>query len=149
MGEGDFNARTGRKRGRKKEENEAEEEEKRKSIDKKKNKDEIKLVEFIREKGWSILNGNEKRNWTYTGVRRNSVIDYILVDEEMREEIYYIKIEDAIDSSSTVLSLEEGKDRRRGEGKKGKEACRGVLDEGGKKLFRENGGKRKIKCIKA
>ena len=51
MGEGDFNARTGRKRGRKKEENEAEEEEKRKSIDKKKNKDEIKLVEFIREKG--------------------------------------------------------------------------------------------------
>lgn len=67
MGEGDFNARTGRKRGRKKEENEGEEKEKRKSIDKKKNKDEIKLVEFIREKGWSILNGNEKRNWTYRG----------------------------------------------------------------------------------
>jgi len=28
--------------------------------------------------------------------KRDSVIDYILVDEEMREEIYYMKIEDAI-----------------------------------------------------
>ena len=54
-------------------------------MDRKKNKDENKLVEFIKEKGWSILNGNvkgdEKGNWTYIGERRNSVIDYILVDE--------------------------------------------------------------------
>jgi len=28
--------------------------------------------------------------------KRDSMIDYILVDEEMREEIYYMKIEDAI-----------------------------------------------------
>ncbi len=42
-------------------------------MDRKENKNGSKLVEFIREKGWSILNGNierdDKGNWTYTGGR--------------------------------------------------------------------------------
>ncbi|KYN26650.1 hypothetical protein ALC57_03980 [Trachymyrmex cornetzi] len=45
-------------------------------MDNKKNKEGNELVEVIREKGWSILNG-----WTYTGGREDSVINYVLVDE--------------------------------------------------------------------
>lgn len=44
------------------------------------------------------------------GKAGDSVIDYILVDEEMRKKIYYVKIEDAIDSDhSSIDSLTEGR----------------------------------------
>ncbi|KYN10442.1 hypothetical protein ALC57_17416 [Trachymyrmex cornetzi] len=99
---GDFYARTGREGGRVREENEGEEEEERSSMNSKQNKDGNKLVEVIREKGWSILNGNvkgdEKGNWTYTGGKGDSVIDYVLVDEETKEEIEIMEIEEEIDS---------------------------------------------------
>ncbi|KYN21992.1 hypothetical protein ALC57_05622 [Trachymyrmex cornetzi] len=66
---GDFNARTGSEGGRIREVMEGEEEEKKRSRDRK-NKVGGKLVEFIRERGWSILNGDvkedEEGNWTYT-----------------------------------------------------------------------------------
>ncbi|KYN09445.1 hypothetical protein ALC57_18442 [Trachymyrmex cornetzi] len=82
---------------------------------------------------------DEKENWTYTGGRGDSVIDYILMDKEMREEIYYMKIEDAIDSDHhpLIVTLKGGRDRRRGEGRGGKEACRGVWDEGEREVFRD------------
>ncbi|KYN22487.1 hypothetical protein ALC57_05111 [Trachymyrmex cornetzi] len=104
---GDFIARTGREGGGIKEENEGEEEEERSSMDSKKNKDGKRLMEFIREKGWAILNGNvkgdEKGNWTYTGGRGDSVIDYVLVDEETREEIEHMEIGDAIDHYPLII----------------------------------------------
>ena len=64
------------------------------------------------------------------------MINYILVDE-MREEIYYMKIEDAIDADHhpLVVSVKRGRNRRRGEGREGKGACRGVSDEGSKRYL--------------
>ncbi|KYN10025.1 hypothetical protein ALC57_17859 [Trachymyrmex cornetzi] len=87
----DFNARTGREGERIREENE--------------------------EKEWSILNGNVKRdekgNWTYTGERGDSVIDYVLVDEETREGIESMEIGEEIDSDHhpLVVSLRGGREQ--------------------------------------
>lgn len=54
------------------------------------NREEWRLCEFLKELGWSILNGNvkgdEEGKWTYTGGRGNSVIDYILGNEETQEK---------------------------------------------------------------
>ncbi|KYN22023.1 hypothetical protein ALC57_05590 [Trachymyrmex cornetzi] len=73
------------------------------------------------------------------GEGRDSVIDYILIDEEMREEILYMKIEDEIDSNHhpLIVSLKADRDRRRGEGSVGKGACKGVWDDGGREVFGE------------
>jgi len=70
--------------------------------------------------------------------KRRLMIDYILVDEEMRKKIYYVKIEDAIDSDyhPLIVSLKGGRDRRRGEGREGKGAYRGVWDEGDRGIER-------------
>ncbi|KYN15695.1 hypothetical protein ALC57_12097, partial [Trachymyrmex cornetzi] len=117
---GDFNARTGREGRRIREENEDEEEEERSSMDSKKNKEGNKLVEVIREKGWSILNGNvkgdEKGNWTYT------------------EEI-------DSDHHPLVVSLRGERGRKRGKEGEGRGASRGVWDEGGREVFRERVGR--------
>jgi len=49
------------------------------------------LIKEIRERGWMIMNGGIKRDeevgWTYMGGRGKSVIDYILEEEEIREEM--------------------------------------------------------------
>lgn len=46
-------------------------------------------MEFIKERGWGIFNGvvqgNEKREFTFTEGRRNTVIDYVLGDIEVRD----------------------------------------------------------------
>ncbi|KYN12146.1 hypothetical protein ALC57_15690 [Trachymyrmex cornetzi] len=104
-------------------------------MDSKKNKEGNKLVEVIRERGWSILNGNvkgdEKGNWTYTGGKGNSVIDYVLVDEETKEGLESMEIGEEIDSDHhpLVVSLE------------GRGASRGVWVEGGREVFRERVGR--------
>ncbi|KYN30070.1 hypothetical protein ALC57_00472 [Trachymyrmex cornetzi] len=140
---GDFNGRTGREEGRIREEIEGEGEEERRSRDNRKNKGRAKLVEFIRVRGWSILNenikGNEEGNWTYTGGRGDSVIDYVLVDKETREEIEYMEVGDAIDSDHhpLVVAWKEGRKKGKDKGNKGKGACRGVWDEEGRMVFRE------------
>jgi len=50
-----------------------------------------------------------------------------------------MKIEEAIDSDHhpRVVSLKGSRDGRRREVREGKGACRGVWDEGGKKVFRD------------
>jgi len=67
------------------------EDEIRSSRDRKINREERMLVDFIKERGWFIANrgieGNMERNWTYTGTRRELVIDYAVVDDEMADEI--------------------------------------------------------------
>jgi len=86
----DFNARAGDERGRIEGED-WEGSKYRRSKDKKINGDRKRLIDCVRERGWWILNGgirgDEEGNWTYTGSRGESVIDYVLVNEEVEEEM--------------------------------------------------------------
>lgn len=96
-------------------EREGEEEEKgRSSKDKEVNKEGRRLVEVIRKRDWFILNGyikgDEEGEWTYTGARGESVIDYIKVEEDIKEEVNRMEIGDRIDSDDhpVVIWLEGG-----------------------------------------
>ncbi|KYM96255.1 hypothetical protein ALC62_13071 [Cyphomyrmex costatus] len=55
-----------------------------------------KFVEWIAEKGWSVLNGRTEGVWsgefTYVGARSCSVIDYILVSENVLDKIQEFKM---------------------------------------------------------
>lgn len=50
------------------------------------------------ELGWSILNGNvkgdEEGEWTYTGGKGETVINYVMGNEETRERVRRMKVED-------------------------------------------------------
>jgi len=122
---GDFNARTGRKGGRLSLEGE-EEGVGRRSRDGKINKEGRMLVEGIRERGWSILNGetegDEEGNWTYTGGRGESVIDYVLVEEEGREEVERLEVRDKVNSDHhpVVVWMKERRDNKKVRGGRGK-----------------------------
>lgn len=140
---GDFNARTGRERGSVEIEKEDKERErgKRKSKDGKVNKKGKMLIEFVEERGWSLFNGNiegdEKGEYTFTGGKGNTVIDYVMGDEEVRERIEKMEIGDEIDSDHQPVKV-----RIRGEGgkksgvKKEGKGGRGRWDEEGRRLFR-------------
>lgn len=90
---GDFNARTGRLGGRVGEE---EEEEGRMSKDEKVNGEGRLLVRRLEEVGWSIFNGGVEGdlegNWTYVGAGGQSVMDYAIGNDEVRELIKRLEI---------------------------------------------------------
>ncbi|XP_029163724.1 golgin subfamily A member 6-like protein 22, partial [Nylanderia fulva] len=118
---GDFNARTGEEGGRVRGEENVEEEglgeSKRKSKDRVINAEGRKLLEFLGEKGWSILNGNtegdEEGEWTFTGGRGNTVIDYVLGDEDSREKVKKLRVKDKVDSDHQPVEVEiKGKQRK-------------------------------------
>ena len=122
---GDFNARTGREGGRVgmgRIEEEGEEERKRKSRNEVINAERKKLVNFIEELGWSIFNGDmrgvEEGEWTFTGGKRNTVIDYVIGNEECREKVKRLRVGDKIDSDHHPIGV------------------RGETDEGGKNRYR-------------
>lgn len=121
---GDFNARTGGEGGEVREEMGGGELGERNSKDSKINKEGRRLCKFIKERGWSILNGNirgdEEGEWTYTGGRGNSVIDYVLGDERTREGIRKVVIEEKVDSDHHPLTvwLEGSEKQRKGEEKR-------------------------------
>ena len=54
------------------------------------------MLEFISERGWTILNDGIKEDkeeeWTYTRGRGESVIDYILSDEIVKEKIIRLDV---------------------------------------------------------
>jgi len=56
------------------------------------------LVDFIKERGWFILNDRVKGDWTYTGARGESVIDYVVVEQIISEGITRLEIGECIDS---------------------------------------------------
>jgi len=91
---GDFNARTGREGGGCEiggEDGYKEEDGRRKrsSKDGKTNKEGKKLISFLEERGWGILNGckkgDEEGEYTFIGGKGCTIIDYILCDEEGRK----------------------------------------------------------------
>lgn len=57
---------------------------------------------FLEEYGWSIVNGNikgdEEEEWTFTGGREESIIDYVMRDEKTREKIEKMVVEGKVDS---------------------------------------------------
>jgi len=85
---GDFNARTGMRGGRVSVDEDEDEEMERKSKDKVMNKEGRRLVNWIRERGWAILNGgiegDEEGNWTYTRRRGKSIMCWRMRRVEMK-----------------------------------------------------------------
>lgn len=89
-----------------------------------------KLVEFVEEKGWDILNGcmqgDEEGEYTFSGGRNNTVIDYVIGDEEIRDKVKELKMGDKMDSDHQPLELwmrervkrERKEDEERKEGKR-------------------------------
>ncbi|XP_076301689.1 uncharacterized protein LOC143219703 [Lasioglossum baleicum] len=122
---GDFNARTGREGGEVLEEGGGRG--LRSSKDLIVNGDGRRLCNYIEERGWGIMNGNikvdEEGEWTYVGERGNSVIDYVLGNEDTREGVGKIEIGDKIDSDHMPIIVwvkgeMGGKKGRKGEGKR-------------------------------
>lgn len=81
---------------------EGREETERKSKDRKIHKERKRLVEFLKEKEWTIFNcavkENEEEEYTYTGNRENTVIDYMIGRKRITERIKRLKIGERIDS---------------------------------------------------
>ncbi|XP_032690078.1 uncharacterized protein LOC116853231 [Odontomachus brunneus] len=123
---GDFNARTGEEGGGEEVEENKGIEKGRKSKDKVVNKEGRKLIQVIEERGWQILNGNirgdEVGDWTYTGGRGQTVIDYVLGDREVRSDIEKMETGDEIDSDHfPIIIWLKGETKKRGEKVRGKE----------------------------
>lgn len=112
---GDFNARIGTERGRW--EGEEDENRLRKSKDKIINTEGRELLSLIEEREWEIGNGNaekdEEEEWTYVGEREESVVDYLLVNQEGQNKIKKFKIGERTESDHQLLELEmKGKGNR-------------------------------------
>ncbi|XP_067206638.1 uncharacterized protein [Linepithema humile] len=148
---GDFNARTGREGGgvRGEEEEEEEEMEKRRSKDIKINGEGRKLVEYIEEKGWEIFNGSvrgdEEGEYTFTGGRGNTVIDYVIGEGEIRDRIEKMRIGDRVDSDHHPVEVWlRGEEERRALRRKRGGGRRGIWDREGRKRFTEKMGRIQI-----
>lgn len=128
---GDFNARIGEEGGgwgmegggdRRGEEEEGR---RRKSKDGKMKKDGKVLVQFLKERGWGILNGckdgDEEGEYTFTRGKENTVIDYVIGDEEVRERVGKLRIGERVDSDHHPVEVwikrGDRKERRAKEGK--------------------------------
>ena len=63
----------------------------RRSKDKEVNGEGKKLCKYLEERGWGVMNGSvegdEEGEWTFTGRRGISVIDYVLGNEDTREMV--------------------------------------------------------------
>jgi hypothetical protein len=85
---GNFNGRIGERGGRNWEEKG---DGKRKTKDKVENAEGKRLMEWIEENGWEVLNGNKQgdEEWeiTYVGSRGETVIDYTIANEAARGRV--------------------------------------------------------------
>lgn len=81
-----------------------EEEGGRKSRDKKVNKERRYLVDRLEEVGWFIFNGCVcVCVWSYMDGRGESLLDYVLRNEEIWERVMRIEREDKIDSDHAPI----------------------------------------------
>jgi len=120
----------------------------RNSKDGKVNREGKKLCGFLRELRWSIMNGNTKRDeegeWTYTGGRGGTVIDYVIGNEETRRKVEKMKVEDWVDTDHQPIKVcvKGGGCEREGLGRRKGREKRGVWTEEGRRKFEEYVGKR-------
>ncbi|XP_043604110.1 LOW QUALITY PROTEIN: golgin subfamily A member 6-like protein 22 [Bombus pyrosoma] len=105
---GDWNARTGEE-GRQINEDPGKERSRR-SKDKTINAEGRILLRYLEERGWMIINGRDKEGeeWTYIGERGNSVIDYLIGNQEATEEIIDMKVRKRTESDHMPLEVEIG-----------------------------------------
>lgn len=68
------------------------------------------MVKFLEERGWCIYNGmvrgNGEGEYTFTGGRRNTVIDHIIGNIEVRNRIVRITVRYRVDSDHHPAWLE-------------------------------------------
>ncbi|XP_067212233.1 golgin subfamily A member 6-like protein 6 [Linepithema humile] len=96
--------------------------------------------------GWRILNGctegKEEGEYTFTGRKGNTVIDYVIADEDTRGKIKRLRIEDNIESDHQPVEVwvkgegQRQKGKRSGNRGKGK-IWRGVWNEEGCNKFKQ------------
>ncbi|XP_033305616.1 uncharacterized protein LOC117208525 [Bombus bifarius] len=105
---GDWNARTGEKGGPINED--LEKEKNRRSKDKTINTKGRTLLKYLEERGWMIINGKDKEGeeWTYIRERGNSVIDYVIGNQEATEEIIDMEAGKCTESDHMPLEIEIG-----------------------------------------
>lgn len=101
---GDFNARVGSEGGGIEKSIVRGEIEKRerKTKNGKVNKDGRRLVEFVEGRGWGLLNGcikgDEEGQFTFSERKGNTVIDFVIVDEEVGDGVERMRVGDRVDS---------------------------------------------------
>lgn len=143
----DFNARTGEEGGGAVEGEEMVEEGRgRRSKDKRVDREGRILIEFVEERGWGIFNGavreDEEGEYTFTGGRGNTVIDYVMGDIEVRDKIKRLTVGDRVDSDHLPVEVwlegERNRKRRRSVSRK---CWGGVWDEEGRKEFKTKVGR--------
>lgn len=89
---------------------------------------------------------DEEGEWTYTGERRESIIDYVLGNEETRERIKKMKVKERVDSDHQPITawMKGGRNRGKGRGKGGgkREKEKGVWTEDRRRKFDEYFGRK-------
>nr|XP_033199943.1 uncharacterized protein LOC117162175 [Bombus vancouverensis nearcticus] len=102
---GDWNARTGEEGGSINED--LGKEKNRRSKDKKMNMKGRTLLKYLEEGDWMIINGRDKEReeWTYIGERGNSVVDYVIGNQEATEEIIDMKVGKRTESGHMPLEI--------------------------------------------
>lgn len=102
-------------------------------------------MEWIKDRGWFILNGGMKGD--EEGIGRiqvgKLVIDYILAEKEMAERVARLEIGDRVDSDHhpVVVWMKGGDYERKGGGRMKGRVCRGVWDEEGRESFKARLGR--------
>ncbi|XP_043603168.1 uncharacterized protein LOC122576640 [Bombus pyrosoma] len=106
---GDCNARTGEEGGPINKD--LRKEKSRRSKDKTINMEGRTLLKYLEERGWTIINGRDKEGeeCTYIGERGNSVIDYVIGNQEVTEEIIDMKEGKRTESDHMPLEIEIGR----------------------------------------
>ncbi|KAH0810075.1 hypothetical protein GEV33_012716 [Tenebrio molitor] len=136
---GDFNARIGGK-GRRMEEQQA-------TIERRPTKDGIEnaegreLVSLVEERGWDVLNGNcigdEKGEYTYIGSRGETVIDYVMVNEEAWDKIEEFKVGERVESDHMPLEVRtKGREQERSMKDVKRKIVKNIWTEEGKEKYR-------------
>ena len=103
---GDWNARTGEEGGMINEDLRENRRSKHKTI----NMEGKTPLKYLEERAWTIINGRDKEGekWTCIGERGNSIIDYVIGNQEATEEIIDTKVGKRTGSDHMPLEIEIG-----------------------------------------